>query len=161
VAGLHPGQSFLWRDDAGDRVAWCGPVHPDRAARLGLSARVLLGEADLAVAGRHPKNASAYRAISRLPGTWRDLSLVFDPETRAGDVLAALAIVASPAPVSMTWIDRYAGPPLATGQSAMTLRVMLHPFDRTLTDVEAEGYRVELLAALDAVPGVRLRRIDT
>jgi phenylalanyl-tRNA synthetase beta subunit len=61
----------------------------------------------------------------------------------------------------MTWIDRYTGPPLASGQSAMTLRVMLHPVDRTLTDAESEAYRAELLAALDAVPGVRLRRIDT
>ena len=161
LPGLHPGQSFQWRDDAGARVAWCGPVHPDRAARLGLPARVLLGEVDLALAGRYPADVVAYRAISRLPGTWRDLSLVIAPEAGAGAVLAALAVVPSPAPVSMTWIDRYTGAPLAAGQSAMTLRVMLHPLDRTLTDAEAEVYRAELLAALDAVPGVRLRRIDT
>jgi phenylalanyl-tRNA synthetase beta subunit len=43
----------------------------------------------------------------------------------------------------------------------MTLRVMLHPVDRTLTDAESEAYRAELLAALDAVPNVQLRRIDT
>jgi phenylalanyl-tRNA synthetase beta subunit len=43
----------------------------------------------------------------------------------------------------------------------MTLRVILQPVDRTLTDAEAEAYRLELVAALDSVPGVRLRRIDT
>jgi phenylalanyl-tRNA synthetase beta subunit len=43
----------------------------------------------------------------------------------------------------------------------MTLRVMLHPLDRTLTDAEAEGYRAELVKALDSIPGVHLRRIDT
>jgi phenylalanyl-tRNA synthetase beta subunit len=92
---------------------------------------------------------------------WRDLSIVLDPGASAGDVLAALASVHSPAPVTMTWLDRYSGPPLQDGQAAMTLRVMLQPPDRTLTDAEAETYRTELALALVPVPGVRLRRIDT
>jgi phenylalanyl-tRNA synthetase beta chain len=161
LAGLHPGQSLLWRDDSLRRVAWCGRVHPEHAARLGLPSPVLLGEADLDRAASHPAEAAAYRAISRQPVTWRDLSLVIEPDAASGAVLAALALVASPAPVSMTWLDRYAGPPLAAGQVAMTLRVMLHPLDRTLHDAEVEAYRAELLGALDAVQGVRLRRIDT
>ena len=69
--------------------------------------------------------------------------------------------MAAPAPVSLAWIDRYTGPPLSPGEVALTLRVMLQPLDRTLTDAEAEGYRGKLLAALDSVPRVRLRRIDT
>ena len=69
-------------------------------------------------------------------------------------------LVASPAPVEMTWIDRYAGPPLDSGEVAMTLRVMLHPLDRTLTDADTEAYRAALVAALDSVSGVRLRRVD-
>jgi len=161
LAGLHPGQSMSWHDDSGRRVAWCGPVHPALAARLGLSSPVLLGEADLDLAALGPVAAAAYRTISRQPATWRDLSLVLEPGAAAGTVLATLALVTSPAPVSMTWLDRYAGPPLAAGQVAMTLRVMLHPLDRTLNDAEVEAYRAELLGALDAVKGVRLRRIDT
>jgi phenylalanyl-tRNA synthetase beta chain len=161
LAGLHPGQSMLWRDDSGRRAAWCGPVHPEHAARLGLAAPVLLGELDLTRTARRAPFTPAYRTISRLPGTWRDLSLVLEPDAASGDVLSALSLVSSPTEVQMTWIDRYAGPPLAPGQVAMTLRVMLLPLDRTLTDAEAEAYRAELVAALDAVPGVRLRRIDT
>jgi phenylalanyl-tRNA synthetase beta chain len=161
LAGLHPGQSFLWREASGRRLAWCGPVHPDHAARFVLSSQVLLGEVDLALAARHPAEFAAYRAIPRFPGTWRDLSIVLDPDAESDRVLVALAGVAAPAPVSMTWIDRYVGRPLAAGQVAMTLRVMLQPQDRTLTDAEAEAYRAELLGALDSVPGARLRRIDT
>jgi phenylalanyl-tRNA synthetase beta chain len=161
LTGMHPGQSMLWRDASGRRVAWCGPVHPTLATRMGLPAQVLLGEADLDGAGRDPAPLSAYRAISRQPSTWRDLSLVLDPDAGAGVVLSALSRVASPAPASMTWLDRYAGPPLAADQVAMTLRVMLHPLERTLTDVEVEAYRAELLTALSSVKGVRLRRTDT
>jgi phenylalanyl-tRNA synthetase beta subunit len=43
----------------------------------------------------------------------------------------------------------------------MTLRVILQPLDRTLNDAEAEAYRSQLVGALESVPGVRLRRIDT
>lgn len=160
LPGLHPGQSMAWRDEAGRQVAWCGPVHPAVAARLGLSAAVLLGEADLESIARGHAGSATYRAVSRQPVTWRDLSLVLEPQAAAGTVLEALAAVPSPAPVSMTWIDRYAGPPLARGQAAMTLRVMLHPLDRTLTDADAESYREKLLAALDSVQGVHLRRTE-
>jgi phenylalanyl-tRNA synthetase beta chain len=161
VAGLDPGQSFLWRDDAGRRVAWCGPAHPDLAVRLGLAPAVLLGEVDRTRAARLTAATAAYRAIPRFPGTWRDLSLVLMPDAAAKNVVMALQAVPAPAPATMTWLDRYAGPPLAQGEVAMTLRVMLQPLDRTLTDAEAEAYRAELVAALDAVPHVRLRRIDT
>lgn len=159
LAGLHPGRSFLWRDDAGRAAAWCGAVHPDLAARLGLSAEILVGEADLTLASAVPASAAVFRPISRLPATWRDLSLVLAPSAAAGSVIAALSRVPAPAPVTMTWIDRYSGPPLGDGEVAMTLRVMLQPLDRTLTDGEAETYRAALVAALDSVPGARLRRM--
>jgi phenylalanyl-tRNA synthetase beta chain len=161
LPGLHPGRSVLWRDDAGRAVGWCGPVHPEHAARLGLPAQVLLAEVDLTLAASVPAPAAAYRPISRVPGTWRDLSLVLAPDATASGVIAALARVASPAPADMRWIDRYTGPPLNPGEVAMTLRVMLQPLDRTLTDGEAESYMATLLAALDTVSGVHLRRMDT
>jgi phenylalanyl-tRNA synthetase beta chain len=161
LPGFHPGRSILWRDGLGRRAAWCGSLHPDQASGLGVSAEVWLGEIDLALVSGTDPAPRAYRTIPRFPGMWRDLSIVLDPGASAGDVLAALASVPSPAPVTMTWLDRYSGPPLQDGQAAMTLRVMLQPPDRTLTDAEAETYRTELAEALVPVPGVRLRRIDT
>ena len=149
------------RDASGRRVGWCGTVHPDEAARLDVSADVWLGEVELTLAASHEPEVTAYRAIPRFPGTWRDLSVVLDSGVLSGDVLAALARVPSPAPTSLSWIDRYSGAPLAEGQVAMTLRVILQPLDRTLNDAEAEAYRSQLVGALDSVPGVRLRRIDT
>jgi phenylalanyl-tRNA synthetase beta chain len=160
LAGLHPGQSLAWLDDAQRPVAWCGPLHPALAGERGLAAPLLLGEIDLDLAADHPAGPARYQAISRQPTTWRDLSLVLESGAEAGSVVSALAEIAAPAPVSMGWIDRYTGPPLSEGQAAMTLRVILHPLDRTLTDEEAEDYRSRLITALDTVAGVRLRRTD-
>ena len=43
----------------------------------------------------------------------------------------------------------------------MTLRVILRPSERTLTDAETEAYRQALIDALASVNGAHLRRIDT
>lgn len=161
LSGLHPGRAFAWTEASGRPVAWCGPVHPELAARLDLPATVWLGEVDLSSASRIPSPPVAYRAIPRVPGVERDLSIVLEPGAEAGRVVEALAAVPGPAPATFTWIDRYAGPPLAAGQIAMTLRVILQPLDRTLTDAEAETFRASLLEALQSVAGARLRRIDT
>jgi phenylalanyl-tRNA synthetase beta chain len=136
-------------------------VHPELVARLDLPAGVLLGEIDLALASGAPAPAATYRPIPRVPAAVRDLSVVLDPGAEAGAVVAAFEGVAAPAPVSFVWLDRYAGPPLSTGQVAMTLRVILQPLDRTLNDAEAEAFRARLLTVLDMIPGARLRRIDT
>ena len=161
IPGLQPGRSFAWRAGDAPPAAWCGPVHPELSARLDLAGTIFLAEIDLDRAVGVPVRAPSYRPIPRVPGVARDLSIVFERDAEAGGVLAALARVPPPAPVTFAWLDRYAGPPLAASEVAMTLRVMLQPLDRTLTDAEAEGYRAQLLAALDAVPGARLRRMDT
>jgi phenylalanyl-tRNA synthetase beta chain len=160
-AAFHPGQSLLWRDAGGRAVAWCGRVHPDVVAKLDLTAPIWLGALNLEAATAHGTAGLKYQPIPRFPGMTRDLSVVLDAEAVAGDVTLALGKVRAPSPVAFRWIDRFEGKPLAPGQSAMTLRVMLHPLDRTLTDAEAEGYRAELVKALDSIPGVHLRRIDT
>ncbi len=160
LPGVHPGRGISWRRPDGTELAWCGPVHPELAARLDLSAPVLLGEIDLGTKDAAPP-VHPYRPIPRVPAVTRDLSIVLAEGVAAGSVLARLVEVGAPAPARLHWLDRYAGPPLKPGEVAMTLRVILQPFDRTLTDPETEGYRSRLLEALETVPGVHLRRMDT
>jgi len=161
VAALHPGRSTLWRDGDGRRIAWSGPLHPALADRIGVTPGILVGEVDLHAAARAGAPRPSHIPVPRLPGTSRDLSIVLSPGAEAGAVVEALRRVPSPAPASFVWIDRYEGKPLAPGEVAMTLRVILQPLDRTLTDADAEAYRAELLGALESVRGARLRRIDT
>jgi phenylalanyl-tRNA synthetase beta chain len=160
IAAFHPGRAIAWHDGAGRTVAWCGPLHPDDVVRLGLPAAVWLAEIDLSPAADLTRAAELYRPVPRVPATWRDLSIVIPPAVDSQSILAVLAGVEPPAPVSMSWIDRYSGSSLPSGHVAMTLRVILQPVDRTLNDAEAEEYRSRLVAALDSVPGVRLRRTE-
>jgi phenylalanyl-tRNA synthetase beta chain len=87
----------------------------------------------------------------------RDLSLVVGPEISYEQIRVVLAEPAPPAPATFEVVDRYAGDPLPPGRSSLTIRVTLQPFDRTLTDPEIEGYRRELVGALEARLGLELR----
>lgn len=161
LPGLHPGRATAWVSDDGRLLAWAGPVHPELAARLDLPATIHLGEVDLDLAASRHAEPVRFRPIPRVPAVARDLSIVLDEGAAAESVRERLASIPSPAPASLAWRDRYAGSPLASGQAAMTLRVILQPLERTLTDAEVEEYRGRLVAALDAMPDARLRRIDT
>ena len=160
LPALAPGRGFEWRLSDGTTVAWCGPLHPEAAERLDAPAEILLGEIDLDAIAKHPLPAKRYAAIARLPAVTRDLSIVLTGEAAAGEVVRRLAALEAPAPACFSWIDRFSGAPLRPGEIAMTLRVILQPRERTLTDDEAERYRERLIAALEQTGGARLRRID-
>ena len=160
LGALHPGRSFLWRDGAGRAVAWCGSLHPSVASALAFAEPPLVGEIDLSLLGPELPGPVSAGPIPNLPAAARDLSLVLARATPAASVVAALARVASPAPATFAWIDRYDGPGLSPAEVAMTLRVILQPLERTLLDAEIEAFRQALIAALSTVEGVRLRRTE-
>ena len=157
LSGLHPGRSAAWISPDGEDFAWCGEAHPDLARALDLSSRVYLGEVDLTCLLRHAAAPRRLAALPRVPAVTRDLSLVLASGMAWRRLLAVLAAVPSPAPVRFEALDRYQGEPLAPGEVSVTVRVILQPTEKTLTDVETEGYRKELVAAAEATHEARLR----
>jgi phenylalanyl-tRNA synthetase beta chain len=87
----------------------------------------------------------------------RDLALVLAEGATFGSVHAVLSGVDTPVPVRFDVIDRYEGDPLPRGAVSLTVRAVLEPRERTLTEAEIEGFRRRLIAALDSLPGVTLR----
>jgi phenylalanyl-tRNA synthetase beta subunit len=73
------------------------------------------------------------------------------------EVSALLRSVPAPAEASFEVVDRYAGPPLPEDRISLTVRVILQPFDRSLTDPEIEGFRKALADTLQAEMGIALR----
>jgi phenylalanyl-tRNA synthetase beta subunit len=54
-------------------------------------------------------------------------------------------------------VDRYAGPPLPEDRISLTVRVILQPLERSLTEAQIEGFRRDLIETLQARMGVALR----
>lgn len=154
---FQPGRSLAWTLPGGNTVAWCGQLDPSRAAALPSPEPIYLAEIDLDAVATLPRELPRHRPLPRVPGTWRDLSLLCAPGVRAGVLLDALHAVPSPAPASFEVVDRFEGAPLRDGEVSLTVRVILRPLERTLEDAATEGYRAALLVALDGIPGVSLR----
>ncbi len=154
--GFHPGRAVGWRTPAGGWVAWGGQLHPELAERLELDLPLFAAELDLTAVGRLPRRPPRYRPVPRLPAVQRDLSFVIEEGREYRTVERLLAQVVPPAEVRFEVVDRYSGPPLGPGEVSLTVRVILEPADRSLTDAEIEGYRRALIDALGE-QGIRLR----
>jgi phenylalanyl-tRNA synthetase beta chain len=155
LPGLHPGLSLSWVDPEERTLAWAGALHPELQA--GLAHPVLLAEIDLDAVGRFASGVARYSAVPRLTPVQRDLSLVLTGGTSFADIERVLRAVDPPAPIELHAIDRYEGAPLADGEVSLTVRVVLRPDERTLTEAEIEGFRGRLVEALERKLGVRIR----
>jgi len=154
---LHPVRSALWIRPGGAVIARSGELHPSLVARLELDAGLLVAEIDLSALLEIPAREPRHAPLPRVPAVSRDLSLVVPDGLDFGDVLAALRGVPAPAAAEFGVIDRYVGEGLAAGEASVTVRVMLQPFDKSLTDPEIEAYRAELVRAVEEQLGFRLR----
>jgi phenylalanyl-tRNA synthetase beta chain len=154
-AGFHPGRSATWRDADGTGLAWAGALHPSLQERL--SQPCFLAELDLDLACRFRAGVPQYAPLPRRTPVTRDLALVLPQELTFGGVLEVLRGVEAPAAVDFRAVDRYEGAPLAEGHASLTVRVTLHPLDRTLTEAEIEAYRNALVASLGHNLGLTLR----
>ncbi len=153
--GFHPGCSVRWTLASGREAAWAGMLHPDRQREM---AHVLwLAEVDLDALQETAPEPRRYRPVPRLTSLSRDLSLVMNAETTFERVQATMTAVQAPAPVEFSAVDRYEGPPLAPGEFALTVRLVLQPDERTLTEDEIEAYRRELVRRLDGELGIKIR----
>ena len=157
VPGLHPGQCAEWVDTEGTVVARAGRVHPDLAHLLELEATVFVGEVEVGLLAGRPSVLPRGGSVPRVAAVSRDLALVLPAALPWKDVWALLRSVPAPAEASFDVVDRYAGPPLPEGRISLTVRVILQPFERSLTEAEIEGFRQALVETLQARMGVALR----
>ena len=157
IDGFHPAVSTAWLRPDGSRLAWAGELHPSVRDALDLPAGVSMAEIEIGKLAGSRGGPSQYEPIPRFPSPARDLSLVLDAGVRFADIVEAVEKVPAPAPAEVALIDRYAGAPLEQGQVSLTVRLSLHPRERTLTDEETESYRSGVVQRLEGLGGIRLR----
>jgi len=157
IPALHPVRSAVWSSPGGEVVARGGELHPSLVARWELHAGLLVAEIDLSAVLAIPATEPRHAPLPRVPAVVRDLSVVLPDGLDFGDVLAALRAVPAPAAVELGVIDRYVGEGLAPGEASVTVRVMLQPFEKSLTDPETEAFRAALVRVVEEQLGFRLR----
>ncbi|GAB6043457.1 phenylalanine--tRNA ligase subunit beta [Endothiovibrio diazotrophicus] len=151
---LHPGQSarVLCGDEA---VGWVGALHPSLEQRIDLPGRCYLFEISLkyVVEGGVPE----FRPLSKFPAIRRDLAVVVDEATAAGEIRAAVLDAAGPLLESLVLFDVYQGKGVESGRKSLALGLILQDSSRTLTDDDVEGVTRAVVAVLEEKFGASLR----
>ncbi len=147
---FHPGQAISWRSKDGVELAWSGKLHPELLAGFDLPQDLYLAEIDLDAVLAAAGPEFEYRPIPKVPSVSRDLSLVLGEGAGYRQVVDLLASRPAPAPATFEAVDRYIGSHVAEGETALTIRVTLERYNRTLTDEETERYRMDLIEALES-----------
>jgi len=132
---LHPGAAAtIWA--GGEMVGAVGELHPEVRARFEIEVPCAAIEVDLeALLGQEPADAS-FTDVSRFPQIRRDLAVIVDRDTAAGEILEALRRSAGKNCVSVDLFDRYEGTGVPEGRVSLAFRLVFQREDRTLTDEE-------------------------
>jgi phenylalanyl-tRNA synthetase beta chain len=143
---LHPGATAELLVGS-ESVGSLGGLHPEVAARFELDVPAVLLELDLDRLAALPQRPARYREVSPYPSVRRDLAVLVDARTGAGELLAALRRSGGAELASVDLFDRYGGPGVPEGKISLAFRLSYQRGDRTLTDEEVTK-RVEGLVRM-------------
>ena len=152
-AGLHPGKTA--RILAGDvAVGFVGTLDPRllRAHEINDGAAAAIIEID----ALPPRAVRPYVPASKYPAIERDLAIILDPAVAAADVSATVR-AASVLVRNVVVFDEYRGPQIGADKKSLAVRITLGRPDATLTDADADAVTAQIVEALRAAHGARLR----
>ncbi len=156
ASGWHPSRAAEILDPDGTPIGMAGELHPRVADAWGLRGPVVAGELDIAVF-LEPQPRWEFVSPSNYPPVINDVAFEVDAGITAESVLAAARAGAGSLLEDARIFDVFEGDPLPAGSKSIAIRLTFRAGDRTLTDDEVGDIRREMVAAVAAATGARLR----
>lgn len=148
----HPGRSARIGN-----IAIFGELHPEYADLFKFRQRVCLAEIAVDMLLEEGDKRSV-RPAPRYPAVKRDFSLLLERATPYAAVEKALEEAALPELVRVEPFDRLESGPFPESRYSLSISVIYQSTERTLTDVEVEGFDRKILEILEARIGATLRK---
>lgn len=151
---LHPGQSA--RVYKGEQaIGWLGAIHPRLNKPLDLKTRVYVFE--LALSAVLEAQVPAFESVSKFPALRRDLALIVDSQTTAGEIDHCLNGIRSDILKGIQLFDVYSGDGVELGKKSIAVAFHLQHKERTLTDEEVESLMQSMAQILQEQIGAVIR----
>lgn len=142
LPGLHPGVGArVWWD--GGEVGTLGRLHPEVAARYGLS-ETYVAELAIPLATHRIR----FEEIQRQPFAERDLAVLAPEAVTFAQLRSLVAGAAGGLLASLEPFDVYQGRQVTAGRRSIALRFRFRHPERALTDVEVDGYMRNVMSAV-------------
>lgn len=151
---LHPGQSArIYKNE--QAIGWIGALHPRLNKPLEINCRVYVFE--LALSAVLAAKVPSFTPLSRFPALRRDLALVVDDKTTAGEIEHCLNSIESDILVSIQLFDVYSGAGVEVGKKSIAVAFQLQHVERTLTDEDVDAVMNTVTQKLEQHVGATIR----
>ena len=152
----HPGRTASV-GVGGREIGVLGELHPATLAAFDLDGRAVALDIDVeALLGTAGERKAA--ELPRFPSVQRDIAVVVEDDTPAGELLATVRSAAGPSLEQARAFDEYRGGQVERGRKSIAFTLTFRSPERTLTDAEVEGVMVEIKRALEKKHRAALRK---
>jgi phenylalanyl-tRNA synthetase beta chain len=153
--GLHPGRTAEILLN-GNVIGFIGQVHPTQQKSLDLKETYVF-ELSLKALLEAETAPLQYTAIPRFPSITRDIALVVDKATAAGDLEKIITEAGGSLLKEVNVFDLYEGEKMEEGKKSLAFSLKYFDPEKTLTDEDIAKAHSKVLAALEEKAGAVLR----
>ena len=153
--GMHPGRTAEVLLN-GDVIGFVGQVHPTVQKELDLKETYVF-ELSFKAMAEAAVEPIQYSAIPRFPSITRDIALVVDTTTVAGDIQKIIVEAGGKLLKEVSVFDLYEGERMEPGKKSLAYSLKYFDPERTLTDEDVTKAHEKVLAAVKEKAGAELR----
>lgn len=157
VDGLHPGRTASILLD-GEQVGIIGGLHPAEDKAWGVKETYVM-EMNLVALLEASSNEAplGYTPVPRFPAMSRDIALVLDRATAAGEVVSVIRAANVKLLKDIRVFDVYEGEKMEAGKKSVAFSLTYFDPERTLTDEEVVAAHNKVLKAIATIEGTEVR----
>ncbi|MEY9975150.1 phenylalanine--tRNA ligase subunit beta [Lysinibacillus sp. RC79] len=157
VDGLHPGRTASILLD-GEQVGIIGGLHPAEQKTWGVKDTYVMEMNLVTLLNATAKEAPlAYTPVPRFPAMSRDIALIMDRTTTAGEVIAAIRSASVKLLKDVRVFDVFEGEKMEAGKKSVAFSLTYFDPERTLTDEEVVAAHNKVLKAIATIEGTEVR----
>ncbi|KPN88658.1 phenylalanine--tRNA ligase subunit beta [Lysinibacillus sp. ZYM-1] len=157
VDGLHPGRTASILLD-GEQVGIIGGLHPAEEKTWGVKDTYVMEMNLVTLLMANAQEAPlAYTPVPRFPAMSRDIALIMDRTTTAGEVVKAIDAAGVKLLKDIRVFDVYEGEKMELGKKSVAFSLTYFDPERTLTDEEVVAAHNKVLKAIATIEGTEVR----
>ncbi|MBR2520000.1 MAG: phenylalanine--tRNA ligase subunit beta [Selenomonadaceae bacterium] len=153
---LHPGKTAVFKKGR-DVLVTVGEVHPAVAEALGIKKKIYVFEAEVDTLQKFAAKKFTFESLPKYPSISRDLAILVDHDTAAGDVEKVIAKNGGQFFKGVTLFDVYTGDRISADKKSLAFAIDFRSNERTLKDEEADEAFKNILSAVEKEFGATLR----
>ncbi|MEI6102134.1 MAG: phenylalanine--tRNA ligase subunit beta, partial [Eubacteriales bacterium] len=131
--------------------------HPDVCENYDIAAKTIIAQVRMDKLAQKAKPLHTYEPLPRFPAVERDIAVVVDDDTGAGDVLRVIKQAGGKKLAQAQLFDVYRDSKIGEAKKSLAFGLQFRAPDKTMTDEETNAIMEKILKLLEKECGAKLR----